>query len=182
MFSIFKNKGHYFYQIYFLDIYFVLLLEYSCFTMLYQSLLYNKVNQLYVYIYLIPLAPPFHLLHRSRSSQSTRLSSLCSTAASHQLYILHMAVYIYVSAAPPILSTLPFPLYVLVHSLCLCLYSCPANSCVSIHLYHISRFHICMLKCNICFSLSLFSLLCMTDSRFIHITTNDPILFLFMAK
>ena len=30
-------------------------LEYNCFTMLCQCLLYNKVNQLYVYIHLLPL-------------------------------------------------------------------------------------------------------------------------------
>ena len=28
--------------------------------MLYQFLLYNKVNELYVYIYPLPLGPPFY--------------------------------------------------------------------------------------------------------------------------
>ena len=42
--------------------FFTSLLEYNCFTMLCQFLLYNKVNQLYVYIYphipsLLPLPP-----------------------------------------------------------------------------------------------------------------------------
>ena len=35
-----------------------ILLEYNCFTMLYYFLLFNEVNQLYVYIYPFPLGPP----------------------------------------------------------------------------------------------------------------------------
>ena len=35
-----------------------LLLEYNCFTMLCYFLLYNKVNQLYLYIYPLPFDPP----------------------------------------------------------------------------------------------------------------------------
>ena len=66
------------------------LLEYNCFTMLCQFLLYNKVNQLYIYIYhLIP-----SLSHPSRWTQSTELISLCYGAASHQLSVLHLVVYI----------------------------------------------------------------------------------------
>ena len=41
------------YQIFFL-------LEYNCFTMLCSFLLYNKVNQLYVYIHPLPPDPFFH--------------------------------------------------------------------------------------------------------------------------
>ena len=71
------------------------LLEYNCFTMLCQFLLYNKVNQLFVYIYphipsLLRLPPS----HPSRWSQSTKLISLCYAAASHQLSVLRLVVYI----------------------------------------------------------------------------------------
>ena len=76
-----------------------------------QFLLYNKVNQLYIYICiylymyvaityispcLLPLVSPSHppLSHPSRWSQSTELISLCYVAASHQLSILHLVVYI----------------------------------------------------------------------------------------
>ena len=64
-----------------------------------QFLLYNKVNQLYVYIYphipsLCVSLPP-SLSHPFRWSQSTELISLCYAAASHQLFILHLVVYIY---------------------------------------------------------------------------------------
>ena len=38
----------------------VVLLEYNCFTILYYFLLYNEVNQLYVYIYPLPPGPPSH--------------------------------------------------------------------------------------------------------------------------
>ena len=67
--------------------------------MLCQFLLYNKVNQLYVYIY-IPISPPScvslppSLSHPSKWSQSTELIYLCDVAASHQLSILHLVVYI----------------------------------------------------------------------------------------
>ena len=63
-----------------------------------QFLLYNKVNQLYIYIYphipsLLCLSPT-HPSHLSRWSQSTELISLCYAAAYHQLSILHLVVYI----------------------------------------------------------------------------------------
>ena len=48
-------------------------------------LLYNEVNQLYVYIFPIPLEPPSNLpsSYFSCSSQSTQLSSLCNKTAFH---------------------------------------------------------------------------------------------------
>ena len=75
------------------------LLEYNCFTMVCQFLLYNKVNQLHIHMspYLFPLASPSlppSLSHPSRLSQSTELISLCYVAASHQLSILCLVVYI----------------------------------------------------------------------------------------
>ena len=75
------------------------LLEYNCSTMVCQFLLYNKVNQPYIYIYphissLLCLPPTLPLSHPSRWSQRTELISLCYAAASHQLSILHLVVYI----------------------------------------------------------------------------------------
>ena len=53
--------------------------------------------------------------------------------------------------------------------------------CEQVHLYHFSKFHIYALIYNIFFSFWLTSL-CMTVSRSIYVSTNDPISFLFMAS
>ena len=77
-----------------------------------QFLLYNKVNQLYLYIYhhiSFLLCLPPSLSHPSRQSQSTELISLCYVAASHQLSILHFVVYI-CPCHSLTSSSLPFPL------------------------------------------------------------------------
>ena len=79
------------------------------------------------------------------------------------------AVDIYQSQSPNSSHPLLSPLHPQVHSLCLHLYSCAANRFI----YTIfSRFHINALICNICF-LFLLILLCLTDFRSIHISTND---------
>ena len=104
-----------------------------------QSLLYIGVNQLYVYI--SPSSwtslPPLLPSHPSRSSQSTKLTSLCYAAGG-----IYMVVYIYTymcnkcitrgsvymsilisQFVPPSLPSLcPH-----VHFLCLHFYSCPGN-------------------------------------------------------
>ena len=74
------------------------LLEYNCFTMVCQFLLYNKVNQLYIYIYphisyLLRL-PPSHPLYTTPLGGHKPPISLCYAAASHQLSILCLVVYI----------------------------------------------------------------------------------------
>ena len=96
-FNKMKSLFFCFFQFY-LFIFLASLLEYNCFTMVCQFLLYKKMNQLYVYIYphipsllhlppTLPIPPP-------RWSQSTELISLCYAAASHQLPILHLVVYV----------------------------------------------------------------------------------------
>ena len=63
--------------------------------MLCWFLLYN-MNQSYVYMYSLPLGSPAHPpSHPSRSSQSTRMSSLYCTATSHQLSVLNMVMHIF---------------------------------------------------------------------------------------
>ena len=69
---------------YSLGLYFFLW-EYNCFRMLCFSCT-NKVNQLFVYIYPLPLESPSNPCPQcqpSRSSQSAELNSLCYAAASH---------------------------------------------------------------------------------------------------
>ena len=96
-----------------------------CFTILCWFLLYNNVNQSWLYIY-IPShlsLPPNSLSHPSRSSQITRLGFLCYIASSHCLSILHIIVNIcqcyFLNLSHPYLPLLCPQ----VHSLHLCLHS-----------------------------------------------------------
>ena len=56
----------------------------------------GNLNQPFIYIYPLSLEPPRHkpLSHPSKSSRSTELSSLCYTAASFWLPVLHMVMYV----------------------------------------------------------------------------------------
>ena len=49
-----------------------------------------QISYNYTYITSLLSLPPFPLPHSSRSLQNTRLGSLCYTATSHQLSVLHM--------------------------------------------------------------------------------------------
>ena len=88
------------------------------------------MNQLYVYIYSLCLGPPpFHptpISHLVRSSLSSKLTSLCHTAASHQLSISHTVGYICQFQSLSSSSLYPPP-HSHTNSLHLCLYSCPEN-------------------------------------------------------
>ena len=99
------------------------------------------------------------------------------------MHFIHISVYMSIPIAqfitPPPPSPAAFPPWCpYVCSLHLCLFL----PCKPVHLYHFSRFHIYALIYNICFSLSDLTSLCVTDSRSIHVSTNDPISFLFMAE
>ena len=63
----------------------------------------------YTYIPFLGSLPPRPSSHSSRSSQSTRLSSLCYTAASYLLSVLNVAMYVSVLISYP---TFSFPDYV----------------------------------------------------------------------
>ena len=107
------------------------LLEYNCFTMVCQFLLYNKVNQLYIYIYphisslqLLPPTLPIPPLQVVTKHQAD-LPVLCGC---FPLAICFTFGSIYKSVplshfVPAYPSPSPCPQ---VHSLCLRLYSCPA--------------------------------------------------------
>ena len=82
----------------------------SWFTVLRSFLRCTSMSQLCVCICPLPREPPSHPpSHPSRLSQSTELGSLCNAAASHQLAILHVWVYIYVNGTFSIHPTLPSP-------------------------------------------------------------------------
>ena len=107
------------------------LLEYNCFTMMCQFLLYNKVNQLYIYIYphipsllrlppTLPI-PPFYVVTKHRAD----LPMLCRCFPL-AIYFTFGSVYMFMPLSH-FVSAYPYPsLCLQVHSLCLCLYSCPA--------------------------------------------------------
>ena len=129
--------------------------------MLCQFLLYNKVNQLFVYIYphipsLLRLPPtlpiPPLLSHSSRWSQSTELISLCNAPASRQLSILHLVMYIcqcYSLTSSQL--TLPPPC-VLKSILYVCIFI-PVLPLDSSELFFFNSIYI-VLAYSICFSLS----------------------------
>ena len=132
------------------------LLEYNCFTMLCQFLLYNKVNQLYVYMYcyipsLLSLPPtlPIPLLQVITKHQAD-LPVLCS---SFPLAIHFTSGSIYIYQCYSLTSfQLPLPHRVLKSILYICIFipSLPLGSSVPFFF----RFHICVLAYGICFSLS----------------------------
>ena len=107
------------------------LLEYNCFTMLSQFLLYNKVNQLYVYIYphipsLLHLPPTLHIPPlQVVTKHRADLPMLCSCFPL-AIYFTFGSVYISMQLSH-FVPAYPSPSPCLqVHSLHLHFYSCPA--------------------------------------------------------
>ena len=106
------------------------LLEYNCFTMMCQFLLYNKVNQLYIYIYhhisslvCFPLTlsiPP----HQVVTKHQADLPVLCSCLPL-AIYFTFGSVYMFMTLSH-LVPAYPSPSQSpQAHSLRLCLYSCP---------------------------------------------------------
>ena len=134
-----------------------------------QFLLYNKVNQLYIYIYphisssCVSLPPS--LSHLSRWTQSTELISLCYVAASHQLSILHLVVYICPCHSLTWSQlTLPPPRVLRSNSMSASLFlSCP--QVLQKHFFFLDSY-LYVLAYDICFSLS--DLLHLYDGLQVH--------------
>ena len=89
--------------------------RYNCFRRLCQFLLYNEVNQLYVYIYTSPLNLfPTHPLSDSSRSPRSASSAPCCRAGAHQRSISHAAVDVwqgYFLNASPTGPTHPLPTF-----------------------------------------------------------------------
>ena len=107
---------------------------------------------------------------------------------SHQFYT-HQRIHVNpnrpiqhtTTTTPPRLSPLGVHMFVLYICVEISQFLSQFLPCKPVHLYHFSRFHICALIYDISFSLS--DLLhSMTVSRSIHVSTNDPISFLFMSE
>ena len=134
----------------------------------------------------IPISPPFYaslplsLSHPSRWSQSTELISLCYVATSHYLSILHLVVYIcrcYYLSWSQLTLPLPRALKSILH---VCIFI-PVLSLGSSEPFSFFLDSIYTCKHTV-FSPSGLTSLCMTDSRSIHLTTNNSLSFLFMAE
>ena len=122
------------------------LLAYNCFRMLCQFLLYNKVNQLYIYIYThipsllhlpptLPI-PPFQVVTKHRADFPVLCS--CFPLA---IYFTFCSVYMSMLHSH-FVPAYPSPsLCPQVHSLHLCLYSCPAPRFIR-NFFFFFRFHI----------------------------------------
>ena len=153
--------------------------------MLCQFLLYNKVNQPYAYIYphipsLLSLPPtlpipPLQVDTKHRAD----LPVLCGCFPL-AIYFTFDSVYMLMllSLCPSFPLPTP-PLCPQVHSLCLRPYSCPATRFISTISFFF-RSYIYALAYGVCFSLSDLTSLCMTDSRSIHLTTNNSISFFYV--
>ena len=122
---------------------------------------------MYTYILISPLSclslPP-SLSHPSRWSQSTELISPCGAAASHQLFILHLVVYLcqcYSVTSSQL--TLPPP-HVLKFILYICVFIPVLPLCSSGPLFFFWIPYICVSIRYLFFSFWLTSL-CMTDWR-----------------
>ena len=119
-----------------------------------------QISYNYTYITSLLSLPPFPLPHSSRSLQNTRLGSLCYTATSHQLSVLHMVcvcvcvcvcvLCVLMLLSPFIHSLLP-PLCSQVHSQYLTLCSFPANRFINTIFLHSIYIHI--LIHDMCFAL-----------------------------
>ena len=79
-------------------------LGYSCFTMLWSSLLYNEMSQLYVYIYPLHLGPPLTHLGHQKAPNWTPWAVI---AGSHYLFYMWQCTYI-----SPNLPVHSYPAYV----------------------------------------------------------------------
>jgi len=147
--------------------------------LLYNALLISAIHQyeLAIGIYALSLLklPPTSPSHPSRLSEFW--VELPVSYRKFSLAICFTYGCVYFNAILSICLILSFPCHnrEQICSLCLCFYCCPENRFISTAFL---EFQIYALICNICFSSSL----CVSGSRFIHVTRTDSNLFFFMAK
>ena len=130
------------------------LLQYNQYTLLHQFLLYNKVNQLYVYTCPLPAEPPSQphptpTGHHRAPGEHPVLNSNFPPA----ICFKHGSVYISMLLA--ICPILPYPMSTHPFFVSASLFLL----CKQVYLYHFSRFCMYALIYDICFSLSHFQCL-----------------------
>ena len=120
--------------------------------------------------------PPASIPSGPLGRHSTELSSLHCTATPHQLSGLHMVMCTFSGLLSQFVLPSPSPaVSASLFSVSVSL-SCPANRCIR----NICRLHKCALIYGICFSLSDLTSLCVTGSRFIHLSSTGSNSFLFI--
>ena len=137
-----QNRGHSFF------FFLTFLLEYNCFTVVSQFLLYNKVNQLYIYIYphissllrLLPILPipPLQVVTKHRAD----LPVLCGCFPLAFCFTLG-SVYVSIPLShfiPAYPSSSPCPQ---LHLLLLCFYSCPAPTFFRTIFFFLDSIYVC---------------------------------------
>ena len=129
-------------------------------------MIHSDVNQSYIYVYSLPPESPSCLFRWAE------LPVLCS---SFLIAILHMVAYMLILLSLFVLPSLPLS-RPQIHSLCLCLYSCPANRLI--HTIFLDSTYMCYYTI---FVILWLTSPCMTDSRLICMIRNDPVSFLFMV-
>ena len=155
-----------------------------------QFLLYNKANQLYIYIYphissllCLPPTVPIPLLQvvTKHRADFPVLCSCFPLASYFTLGSVNMSMPLsHIVPAYP--SPSPCPQ---VHSLRLRrdvengLYSCPAPRFFRTIFFFLDSIYMCQ---HMVFVFLFLTSLCKTDPRSIHLTTDNPISFLFMAE
>ena len=140
------------------------LLGHNCFTMLCQFLLYNKVNQLYVYIYphipsllhflpTLPI-PPLQVVRKHRAD----LPVLCGCFPL-AIYFTFGSVYMSMSLSH-FVPAYPSPPRIQVHSLCLHLYTCPTHRFfrTNFFFYFLDSIYMCQHTVFVFFFLTYFTL------------------------
>jgi len=147
----------------------------GCFTILWKFLLYSKVNQLYIYIH-----PLFYGFPTEGTTEHWVEFPVPYGKFSLIIYFMHSISSVYMSIpifqfASPLLSCM-----VSIHSFSTSVFL--FLLCKHDHLNHFFQIpHTCVNIWYLFFSFRL-TLLYVAVSRSIHISTNDPILFLFLAE
>ena len=142
--------------------------------MLRELLLYNTMNQLYIPSLLnlpSPSQPSCH--HRALSWAPRAIQHL---PTSHLFYTQWVYGSVLLSR---FISPSPSPLCIHMKNVEWSMSAFLFLPWKYIDLYPFSRFHICALIYNYLFFIFWLTSFCMTDSRSIHVTANDPVLFLF---